>query len=51
MSIEIFAGMLFLGIFASILTGLFGLMSFCWHAMLHPSIVYIKRFRRDQNRI
>jgi len=51
MSIELFAGMLFLGIFASILTGFFGLMSFCWHAMIHPSIASIKRFRRGQNKI
>ncbi len=51
MSIELFAGMLFLGIFASILTGLFGLMSFFWHAMIHPSVDYIKRLRRGQHRI
>ena len=51
MSIELFAGMLFLGIFASILTGFFGLMSFFWHAMIHPSIAYVRRFRSNHNRV
>ena len=51
MSIELFAGMLFLGIFASILTGLFGVMSFFWHVMIYPSVNYIKRLRRGQDRI
>ena len=51
MSIELFAGMLFLGIFASILTGLFGVMSCIWHAMIYPSVNYIKGLRRGKDRI
>jgi hypothetical protein len=51
MSLEIFAGMLFLGIFAAILTGLAGLMSFFWHAMIHPSIDYLRRLRNTRWRV
>ncbi len=51
MSLEVFAGMLFLGIFAAILTGLAGLFSFCWHAMIHPSVDYLRRLKNTRRRV
>jgi hypothetical protein len=49
MSIELFAGMLFLGVFAVILTGLMGLLSCFWHMLILPSLHHFRRRQQKED--
>jgi len=48
MSIELFAGMIFLGVFAAILTGLIGLLSCFWHMLILPSRHHFRRRQQKE---
>jgi hypothetical protein len=47
MSLEFFAALLFVGIFTSVVTGFFGILSLVWSTIVQPTLYRIRRQRKS----